>query len=223
MRHHWAVVLSLVLIFSGCASDPSEPTPEPKNRRMGNGFANLAYNHKPVDASKDYELLVFFAYQCPHCYTFHKQEMQTWLDANWSNVNIKLVPVLVKASSAEPSARAFYAAEVLGRNPEFHGKLFAAFHDYFIELESKRDFVDFAERCCSIDRARFEAAYDSPEVENRLVQDSRLMVEYSIEETPAVVVNGKYYISLKTMPADALFGQYIAEILQTDEKKATAK
>jgi protein dithiol oxidoreductase (disulfide-forming) len=213
MYRHLLLWVFISMIVAGCAS----PQAEPQNRRKGDGFSYLSYNHKTSDPSKT-EILVFFGYQCPHCYRTYKEEFSARIATHSFAEKIKLVPV-IWIPSVVPSTRAFYVAEVLGKNPEFHSKLFSAFQSRSVDLSSESALEDFAEKCCAINRAQFKSIYKSSEVDGLLARDESYVREYNIAETPSVVVNGKYYISPTTMPRGAHFGEFIDSLIQKDAGK----
>lgn len=190
----YLTIFLLTFFIGGCASTLSEPQ---DRKHSPEGFAYLTYNHKTSDASR-VEVMVFFGYQCPHCFKFYTDELANWMATAPKDVNVVLVPV-VWTPTVIPSTRAFHVAELLGKNPKFHGALFAAFQAHDIDLTTETAVGNFAASCCSIDKLQFKTIYESSAVDQMISHDESMLKEYNIGGTPSVIVNAKYYVSPETI------------------------
>jgi len=135
------------------------------------------------------QVIDFFWYGCPYCNLFEPQ-LESWLGSKPDNVDFIRIPAVIRSGWSN-HARAFYTAEALGLLGTLHSQLFAAIHEEDQDLndmdELSRIFADQG-----IERARFEAAYNSAAV-NRKVQEAGILTRrYGIDSVPAIVVNGQY-------------------------------
>jgi thiol:disulfide interchange protein DsbA len=92
---------------------------------------------------------------------------------------------------AELHARAFYAAEVLGKLDAMHAAFYDEIHVRNNRLASRPALAEFFARF-GVDAATFDAAFDSTAVEARMQRAIALGREYAIQATPSLVVAGRY-------------------------------
>ncbi len=135
------------------------------------------------------EVIDFFWYGCPYCNLFEPQ-LESWLASKPDNVDFIRIPAVIRPGWSN-LARAFYTAEALGVLDPLHQRLFAAIHKEDQDLDDMGALAGiFAAQ--GIDRALFEKAFYSDEV-NRKVQEAALLTRrYGIDSVPAIVVNGQY-------------------------------
>jgi thiol:disulfide interchange protein DsbA len=88
-------------------------------------------------------------------------------------------------------ARAFYAAEALGKGAEMHDEFFREIHERGNMLASEAELAAFFGRF-NVDAAAFKTAFDSFEVHAKLQRADELSRRYRIQSVPTIVVNGKY-------------------------------
>jgi thiol:disulfide interchange protein DsbA len=124
-------------------------------------------------------------------------ELERYRTAALGRVALTRVPAVFN-SEAELHARAFYAAEALGKLDAMHAAFYDEIHVRGNRLASRTALADFFARF-GVDAPAFAAAFDSPRVETRLQQALALAREYAIDATPSLVVAGRY----KTNPAMA--------------------
>jgi thiol:disulfide interchange protein DsbA len=94
----------------------------------------------------------------------------------------------------EPHARAYYAAESLGKLDVFHKALFKAMQVQNRVIMTESDLVKFAGEV-GIDQEEFRAAYNSFYVEARVRKADEMGRRYGIDGVPALIVNGKFRTS----------------------------
>ncbi len=105
------------------------------------------------------------------------------------------VPVLFGAyAEAALHARAFYAAEVLGKLDTMHAAFYDEIHVRGNRLSSREALAEFFARF-GVDGATFDAAFDSRDVDARVQRAVALGREYRIEAVPTLVVAGRYVTS----------------------------
>ena len=130
------------------------------------------------------EVIDFFWYGCPYCNLFEPR-LESWLASKPDNVDFIRIPAVIRPGWSN-QARIFYTAAALGVVDTLHKQLFDARHvDDLDELAAM-----FTKQ--GIERTRFEATFNSEEI-NRKVQEAVILTRrYGIDSVPAIVVNGRY-------------------------------
>ncbi len=147
---------------------------------------------QPTDAGDKIEVLEFFWYGCPHCYSF-EPFLNTWKKTKPANVEFVRVPAIFRPDW-EVQARTYYALRDLGVVEEIHGKIFTAMHKDKKKLNKKEQLVDFVVSN-GVDRKKFEDAYKSFSVDSMVRKAKKKQAAYKIQGVPTIAVNGKYVTS----------------------------
>jgi len=145
-----------------------------------------------ADADGEIEVVEFFSYMCPHCYTFEPY-VEPWHDELGEDVEFRRVPVIFNRSW-EPFARAYYTAEVLNILDQSHMRLFAALHDERQPLRSLSDLAEFHAQF-GVEASKFESTAASFPVESKVRMGNAAMGKWGVRSTPSLVINGKYRVS----------------------------
>ncbi|WP_459616368.1 thiol:disulfide interchange protein DsbA/DsbL [Bordetella sp. 2513F-2] len=145
----------------------------------------------PSDTPGKIEVLEFFAYTCPHCAAIEPM-VEEWAKTAPSDVVLKQVPIAFNAGM-KPLQQLYYALHAMGRG-DLHPKVFAAIHTERKRLFTKDAMIDWvAEQ--GVDRAKFEAVFDSFSVQSQVQRADQLAQAYRIDGTPAFTVGGKFLTS----------------------------
>lgn len=136
------------------------------------------------------EVLEFFWYGCPHCYQFEPY-IEHWAKTKPDNVEFIKVPAVMNRQW-EPHARAFYAAQLMGKEEEFSRALFKALHVERKRFFSLRQLAKFAKENIGVDHDEFMDTMASFSVETSIRRSKQLSSSYKLSGVPSVVVNGKY-------------------------------
>src|ERR1700741_3692543 len=81
---------------------------------------------QPTDSKGKVEVLEFFWYACPHCYSL-QPPLETWLKRKPADVEFRRVPAVLDNSWLQ-LARTYYAIEAMGLLDKLHRDLFNAIH-----------------------------------------------------------------------------------------------
>ena len=138
------------------------------------------------------EVLEFFWYGCPHCYSMEPY-VEKWLQTKPADVEFIRVPGVLNKLWMD-HARAYYTAQKLGVLEQIHRPLFDALHKDRRKLFSEDELRDFFEEK-GVKGEDFARTFHSNEVEIRLKQAYVLAQNYRLTGVPAFVVNGKYFTS----------------------------
>jgi thiol:disulfide interchange protein DsbA len=135
------------------------------------------------------EVVEFFMFECFPCYAF-ESDLNRWEAETRSSVSLTRVPAMFNPT-ARLHARAYYAAEALGKLEAMRAEIYDEIHVRGNPLDSRDLIADFFARF-GVDRTTFDATFDSSAVDARFQRAVALNREYSITATPTMVVAGRY-------------------------------
>jgi thiol:disulfide interchange protein DsbA len=160
----------------------------------GKHYALVATPLPTQDASK-VEVVELFWYGCPHC--FHLEPtMAEWEKTKADYINFRRMPA-VFSQDWTPHARAFYAAEALGGMDKMHTPLFKALHVENRKIFNEEALLRFgAEQ--GLDEEDFTAAYTGFAIDGKVKQAMQYTRSAGITGVPAIIVNGKYRVSVQS-------------------------
>ena len=156
------------------------------------GVEYKALPPQPTDTGDKIEVLEFFWYGCPHCYTFEPY-IKAWKKTKPANVEFVRVPAIFRPDW-EIQARTYYALSNMGVIEDMHEKIFAAIHKDKKKLDKKEKLTDFVVKN-GVDRKKFEEEYNSFSVDTMVRKAKKKQTAYKIQGVPAIAVNGKYLTS----------------------------
>lgn len=137
------------------------------------------------------EVVVFFMYGCTHCFAF-ESNLANWIETTPDFVETVRVPVFFN-DTARLHARAYYAAEVLGKTHEVHVEFYREIHERGNPLATEAALAEFFSRF-GVGGQEFSAALYSPLVETNVSYADELSSRPFVVGTPSMVINGKYLI-----------------------------
>ena len=145
-----------------------------------------------TDTEDKIEVLEFFWYGCPHCYSF-EPFIQSWKKTKPANVEFVRVPAVFRPDW-EVQARTYYALSSMGVIEDLHIKIFDAMNKEKKRLNTLDIMADFvAEQ--GVDREKFVGQYSSFAVDSMVRKAKKQQTIYKVQGVPAIIVNGKYSTS----------------------------
>jgi thiol:disulfide interchange protein DsbA len=150
------------------------------------------------------EVLEFFWYACPHCYSLDPM-IESWRKTKPAYISFSRVHVLWNEGHRS-LARLYYTLDALGKLDQLHGEVFREIHargnplvatDPRNEAESERIQTVFA-RKVGISEVDFAKAYHSLPVDLALQRADELVQRYRVTAVPTFVINGKYVADVYT-------------------------
>jgi thiol:disulfide interchange protein DsbA len=147
---------------------------------------------QPTNSGVRIEVLEFFFYGCIHCHHLHPA-LDQWEKNLPGDVQVEHVPVAFNPNW-EPMAYTFYALKAMGKLAQLDDKLYDAWNVDNLRLVNRDTIADFVAKH-GVDRQRFLGNYDSFSVQSDVKRSKQMMLDYKIEGTPTLVVDGKYVIS----------------------------
>ena len=147
---------------------------------------------QPTDSGRRIEVIEFFAYYCPHCYSFEPY-LADWVKKQGDNIVFRRVHV-PRGAQVAAQQRLFFTLESLGLLEQFHGKVFNAYHVERVGFTQDEQVFDWASRA-GIDRARFIDTYRSFGVQAKLRRAQAMMEAYRITHWPMIAIDGRFLTS----------------------------
>jgi len=144
-------------------------------------------------ATKQPEVLEFFSYYCPHCYSFEPimAKLQQALPDNVA-FHKSHVDFLGRDMGVEMS-RAYAIANLLGVEEKISAAIFSAIHEKK-QLPADRDAVRQLFIDNGVPAEEFDSAAASFAVNGKLAQMQRNTADFNVRGVPTVIVNGKYKV-----------------------------
>lgn len=147
---------------------------------------------QPVETAGKVEVLEFFWYGCPHCYSLEPQ-LEKWIAVLPKDVAFRRVPAVFNDTWAR-DAGIFYAFEALGVLERVHRPFFDAIHKERLNIGDPAVRDAWLQKQ-GVDAKRFEDAFRSFGVQTKVRRARQLSIAYRIDGTPALAVQGRYTIS----------------------------
>ncbi|MDH3318350.1 MAG: thiol:disulfide interchange protein DsbA/DsbL [Betaproteobacteria bacterium] len=147
---------------------------------------------QPVEAQGKIEVLEFFWYGCPHCYTLEPL-LEKWVARLPADVRFRPVPAVLNEGWAREAA-VFYSFEALGVLERLHRPFYEAIHRERLNTRDPETFADWL-RKQDVDPKRYEDAFKSFGVQSKVRRAMQQTAAYRIDGTPALAVQGRYTVS----------------------------
>ena len=138
------------------------------------------------------EVVEFFSYGCPHCYSL-EPTLEAWAKRLPPDVVFKRVPVGFNALY-ENYQKIYYALEAMGEVDKMHAKVFNAIHQQRQRLDKEADIAAFM-TANGVDGAKFLEQFKSFSVQAKVRQAKQLSEAYKIDGVPTMGVQGIYLTS----------------------------
>jgi thiol:disulfide interchange protein DsbA len=143
----------------------------------------------PVESGGKIEVLEFFQYTCPHCYSYEPY-LSAWKKKLPADVEYKRIPIAWD-NSTMPHVRIYYTLEALGKLEDMHTKVFAAIQKNKQPLVNAEQIADFM-AANGIDRKQWLDTYNSFSVAARANRAGQIWRAYKVDGTPMMGVDGRF-------------------------------
>jgi thiol:disulfide interchange protein DsbA len=158
----------------------------------GTHYTKLAQRAPVAAPAGKIEVVEFFSYGCPHCFSF-EPTLEGWAKQLPADVVLRRVPVGFNAAY-ETYQKIYYALEAMGQLNAMHRKVFDAIHVQRQRLDKEADIVAFMQ-ANGVDGAKFAEHFKSFSVQTKQRQAKQLTESYRIEGVPTLGVQGLYVTS----------------------------
>lgn len=176
-----ATILSLSVMFQPAFAAPDAAF-------EGHDYATVK-SPQPVATGTKIEVLEFFWYRCPHCFQL-EPSLHKWMKTLPKDAQIRRVPAVFR-DDWMPAAKIYYALEQMGQVDRLSSKVFDAYNIEKINLDDPAVLGPWVAKQ-GVDRAKFEAIYNSFSTQSKAMQGGRLATTYAITGVPAFIVDGKF-------------------------------
>ncbi len=156
----------------------------------GKDFVRLPVPAPVAAPAGKIEVVEFFSYGCPHCYSFEPL-LEPWVKKLPPDVAFRRVPAAFNASW-EGLAKIYYALEAAGQLEAMHKRVFAAIHVQRQKLDKEADIAAFVKGAGG-DDAKFMDAYKSFGVATKMRQGKQLAEAYKIDGVPTLGIHGRWF------------------------------
>lgn len=214
MIRQFLLALSLLAFGLSCAA--AEDTA--KTYVEGTDYDLISPPVRAVDPSK-IEVAEFFWYGCSHCYAF-EPILEAWEKTLSEDVSFRGIPA-IWADKMELHAKAYYTAEALGVLDTMHPVIFQAMNVDRKPLASQAEIAALF-TANGVSEADFTKAFNSFGVNSQVSQAVAIGKAAQLSGTPALMVDGKYYISGRKAGSQAEMLK-VVDFLVEKERAARSK
>jgi thiol:disulfide interchange protein DsbA len=152
------------------------------------GYENVA-PVQPVELAGKVEVIEFFWYGCPHCFSF-EPVLNEWVKKQSDQINFIRVPAVFSKRWGR-HAKAYFTAQALGVSEQLHVDFFNAIQVKKQRLETEDQLVKFFV-AHGVNEQDFRNAYHSFLVDAKMRQAQSMGPRYGVTSVPTIIVNGKY-------------------------------
>lgn len=186
--------------------------------KEGKDFTLLA-KPRAVETPGKLEVIEFFWYGCPHCYTI-EPFVDAWAKKLPPDVNFRRIHVLWPGRpDIEAHAKLFNALQAMGIDGTYQRAVMDAVQRDRIELRKEGPLFDWLKKQ-GIDQAKFKANYNGFSSNVALKKLEKLSLDYAVDGVPVFIVNGKYVTSPAMIgKEDGSITQAVDELLARERAK----
>lgn len=152
---------------------------------------------QPVESGEKIEVIDFFFYACPYCNEL-LPHLDRWIKRKPADVMFRRVPV-VRHDTWAPLAKTYYTLEAMGEAERLHAAVYRSYHIEDLSMSQEKVIAEWAEKH-GLDREKFMTIYRSDEVRQKVEMARKMTMDYDIQGTPSIVVDGRYLTSSSMTP-----------------------
>jgi thiol:disulfide interchange protein DsbA len=157
-----------------------------------------------LPAGKKIEVIEFFWYGCPHCFTF-EPVLGAW--ARQLPADVYYHPLPIYFLGPVEHQKLFYALEEIGQREALQAKIFTAIHVQHKSLNTEAEIGAFVSSN-GVDGAKFAEAFKSFAVNTKVTRGKQVASAYKLDGVPALSVQGRFH----TSPALASGGERAVQV-----------
>jgi protein dithiol oxidoreductase (disulfide-forming) len=147
-------------------------------------------------SSGDVEVVEYFWYRCPHCYALEPL-LNPWIADLPAGVHFRRIPAVL-GKEWLIDARVFYALDAIGELDRLHQKLLYAIHEKGgrrLDRSAYEQWVAEWLRGQGVDMQRYQAAYESAGVQEKVLHAADVSRRLKLEGTPTFEIAGRYIVN----------------------------
>jgi protein dithiol oxidoreductase (disulfide-forming) len=147
---------------------------------------------QPVESAGKIEVIEFFWYGCPHCYSL-EPHIEAWLKKLPPDVEFRRVPAVFNPRWGHDAA-IYYTLEAMGVLNKLHRPLFDAIHKSSLRTDNEAAFSEWLQKN-GVEPKKFMDTLKSFGVQSKTRRAVQQTLAYKIDGTPAMAVAGRYTVS----------------------------
>lgn len=144
---------------------------------------------QPVETGEKIEVIDFFFYGCQYCYDLLPR-LERWNKSKPDDVVFRHIPV-VRHDSWVPLAKTYFTLEAMGEVERLHPAVFHGYHVEVLSMSQEKVIAEWAGKQ-GLDPDKFMSIYRSDETRQKVERARRQTLDYEIQGTPTLVVDGRY-------------------------------
>jgi thiol:disulfide interchange protein DsbA len=173
---------------------------------------------QPTEGGGKIEVIEFFWYGCPHCYSV-EPAVAAWLKTKPADVVFKRVPAF-PSEAWGPMAVMYYTLESMGLLEQYHTKVFDAMHKQNVNLANKTKRDEWL-KANGIDPAKYAEVEKSFTVVTKVQRARQMTQGYKVDSVPRFIVNGKYYTSAEQAGGNERIFPVVDQMIAAVRKEKT--
>lgn len=198
-------IIGLIMITFSVHAEPAE---------------NLGYEAitpaQPIVQADKVEVIEFFWYGCPHCYSF-EPVLKEWLSKQSDNINFIRMPAIFSKRWGK-HAKAYFTAEALGVDEQLHDDFFDAIQNKKQRLETEDQLAEFF-IAHGVEEKAFRDNYNSFMVDAKMRKAKSMAPRYGIRSVPTMVINGKYKTNASIAKGQQNITKVMDQLIAAESKK----
>lgn len=172
---------------------------------------------QPIETGDKIEVIDFFFYGCQFCNDLLPR-LERWRQGKPADVELRHIPV-VRHDSWVPLAKTYFTLEAMGEVERLHSAVFHGYHVEDLYMSQEKVISEWAAKH-GLDRDKFMAIYRSDETRQKVERARRQTLEYDIQGTPTLVVDGRFLTDGSSAKTIDILDRMIRIARQQREKKA---
>ena len=172
---------------------------------------------QPIETGDKIEVIDFFFYGCQYCNELLPR-LERWRKTIPADVVYRHIPV-VRHDSWVPLAKTYFTLEAMGEVDRLHAAVFHSYHVEDLYMSQEKVISEWAAKH-GLDRDKFMAIYRSDETRQKVERARKQTMEYDIQGTPSLVVDGHYLTDGSSAKTIDILDRMIRIARQQREKKA---
>ena len=148
---------------------------------------------QPVETKGRIEVIEFFWYGCPHCYTLEVL-LEKWIPTLPADAEFRRMPAVFNEPRWSRDAAIYFAFEALGVTARLHRPFFDAIHRDRLRTDNDEALGQWLQKN-KLEPKKFDEVRKSFGVQSKVRRAAQLSAGYRIDGTPALAVAGRYTIS----------------------------
>ena len=174
-------------------------------------------SQQPVETGDKIEVIDFFFYGCQYCNELLPR-LERWRKTIPADVAYRHIPV-VRHDSWVPLAKTYFTLEAMGEVERLHPAVFHGYHVEDLYMSQEKVIAEWAGKH-GLDPDKFMAIYRSDETRRKVERARKQTLEYDIQGTPTLVVDGRYLTDGSSAKTIDILDRMIRLARQQREKKA---